>query len=349
MAEISDTIKNLKDIFDSSLEGVVISDMRRDDEPIIYCNKMFTSMTGYKPEEVIGKNCRFLQGHEKNQPGLYVLRSALSANQPCKVVLKNYRKNGELFYNRLSIFPVKNDMDEVTHYMGIQDDITAMIDTKNKFLETLEEKQVLLSEVHHRVKNNLAVISAMLDMESYNEDSEHSLQKSKLRIKSMALVHENIYKENGLAKISYDHFLKEFTQIVKDQQNEDATIIDFTYNLKNIELNVNQAIPLSIGVGEILDNIYKHAFGRMEHGEAHLHLSRDNDHIKLEISDTGKGVPENFSLENSSKTGLIICSQVFSQIDASFEVKNISDGAVFKIEFKQSNEMGSSQHNRIEE
>jgi len=344
MIKSSQTVNKLQKIFDNSLEGVVIANMLEEDEPITYCNAMFTSMTGYERHEVIGKNCRFLQGKERNQPGLLILRSAINSNQPCKVVLKNYKKNGDLFYNRLSIFPVKNDMGVVSHYIGIQDDITDIIETKDKFLDMLEEKQVLLAEVHHRVKNNLAVISALLDIESYNENNEHSLQKSKLRINSMASIHENIYKEEGFSKIKIDTQIRHLIEIVKSQQTGNTADINFKLNISELALNLNQAIPFTIGLSELIDNIFKHAFSKNDIGTAYITLKNIGDEIYLEISDSGRGLPSDFTLENNSGTGLIIATQTFSQIDADFNFKNKKNrGAYFTIRFERNNLAGSSQ------
>ncbi len=347
MNHLSEKIESLKHIFDTSLEGVVISDMRKKDQPIIYCNQMFTSMTGYKHEEVIGKNCRFMQGDERNQPGLYVLRAALSANQPCKVVLRNFRKNGQLFYNRLSIFPVADNSGEVTHYVGIQDDITDMVETKDKLLKIFEERQVLLSEVHHRVKNNLAVIAAMLDMESYNEENENAIQKSRLRIKSMALIHENIYKEDGLAKIRYDQQLKKLIKTVEELQSVAKPAVNFNFELKKTTLNINQAIPLTIAASEIIDNIFKHAFEPGETGSASVHLLNNKNRVTLHIANHGKALPENFSLDNDSGTGLTICTQALSQIDADFRIGQKPDEVSANIEFISTDLPGSSQSQKI--
>ncbi|WP_440999694.1 PAS domain-containing protein [Fodinibius sp. SL11] len=95
--EQQECIKELKDVLDKSLEGAVISDMRQEDRPLTYCNDTFLEMTGYQREEVIGRNCRFLQQDDRQQKGLDVLREAIKNHEPCKVVLPNYKKNGELF------------------------------------------------------------------------------------------------------------------------------------------------------------------------------------------------------------------------------------------------------------
>lgn len=109
---------------ESTAEGVVISDCTQPDMPVIYVNNAFTEITGYTYDEVVGKNCRFLQGKEANSAAAQEIRKAISAQQPCKVEILNYRKDGTTFWNRLSITPVRDKDGQVTHFIGIQSDVT---------------------------------------------------------------------------------------------------------------------------------------------------------------------------------------------------------------------------------
>ena len=109
---------------ESTAEGVVISDCAQPDMPIIYVNNAFTAMTGYSYDEVVGKNCRFLQGSETDSAAAKEIRKAISEQRPCKVEILNYRKDGTRFWNNLSITPVRDDDGRITHFIGIQTDIT---------------------------------------------------------------------------------------------------------------------------------------------------------------------------------------------------------------------------------
>ena len=108
----------------ASSNGIVIADAREPDMPIIYINPAFERMTGYEAEEVIGRNCRFLQGEDKDQPALDELREALREGKCCTVILSNYRKDGTFFWNDLSISPIYDNSGNLTHFVGIQTDIT---------------------------------------------------------------------------------------------------------------------------------------------------------------------------------------------------------------------------------
>ena len=119
---------------ESSGNGVVIADLQQPDQPVIYCNPAFERITGYRREEVLGRNCRFLQGGESGQAALITLRQALSSGRPCHVVLRNYRKDGSAFWNELSIAPVMDAQGVATHFVGIQNDITERMQAEHDLM-----------------------------------------------------------------------------------------------------------------------------------------------------------------------------------------------------------------------
>lgn len=109
---------------EASNDGIVIVDLQQPDQPIIYANPAFETMTGYSHTQVIGRNCRFLQGKDTDQLAISELRAAMSRQHSCQVTLKNYTKSGQLFYNHLSISPVKDDQGQVHYYIGVQKDVS---------------------------------------------------------------------------------------------------------------------------------------------------------------------------------------------------------------------------------
>lgn len=136
----------LKDrALDSSSNGIVISDMRLPDGPIIYANKAFERMTGYKPAEVHGINCRFLQGADSGQEEVTTLREAIAAGQGCQVVLRNYRKDGTMFWNELTVSPVHDEEGKVTHFIGIQNDITERVRAEQALRLSEKRKRAILN------------------------------------------------------------------------------------------------------------------------------------------------------------------------------------------------------------
>ena len=114
----------LTQILDACVNGVTLSDPDQPDCPLVYVNRVFQEMSGYSHDEMIGRNCRFLQGADHDQPELDTLRAAIREHQACTVTLRNYRKNGELFLNRLSVRPLVDRDNRVIYYLGIQYDLS---------------------------------------------------------------------------------------------------------------------------------------------------------------------------------------------------------------------------------
>ncbi|WP_017926630.1 PAS sensor domain-containing protein [Thioalkalivibrio sp. HL-Eb18] len=124
---------------DASNDGVVIAEREGDDNILIYVNRAFEELTGYRSEEILYRDCRFLQGDDTDQEARTEIRAAIQENRPCRVTLRNYRKDGSLFWNELSLTPVFNDEDHLTYYIGIQKDITARIEAEQR-AEKAEQK-----------------------------------------------------------------------------------------------------------------------------------------------------------------------------------------------------------------
>ena len=117
----------LTQILDSCVNGVTLTDPDLEDLPIVYANKAFEDMCGYPQEQIVGRNCRFLQGTDRDQPELDRLRAAIKKAEPIEVTLRNYRKNGELFYNRLVVKPLLDERGNVVYFLGVQYDITEQV------------------------------------------------------------------------------------------------------------------------------------------------------------------------------------------------------------------------------
>jgi PAS domain S-box-containing protein len=132
----------LSNILDASVNGITLSDPDQEDMPIVYANKSFETMTGYAQEEIIGRNCRFLQGEDREQDARFELRKAIDNHEPIEVNIRNYRKNGEMFYNHLALTPLFDSDGKLMYYLGVQYDITAQVKAEQEnaqLRKTLEE------------------------------------------------------------------------------------------------------------------------------------------------------------------------------------------------------------------
>ncbi|MCG6985668.1 MAG: PAS domain-containing protein [Thiocapsa sp.] len=128
----------LSQILDTSINGITLSDPDQKDNPIVYANEAFELITGYSHEEIIGRNCRFLQGQDRDQDGLEKIREAIREQKRATVMIRNYRKDGTLFYNRFSIRPLYDRQGKLIYFLGVQYDVTEQVQVQ-KELERLKE------------------------------------------------------------------------------------------------------------------------------------------------------------------------------------------------------------------
>jgi PAS domain S-box-containing protein len=129
----------LSKILDSCVNGVTLADPDQEDVPLVYVNKAFETITGYTLAETVGKNCRFLQGNEHDQTGVNQLREAIRNKESVEVTLRNYRKNGELFYNHLLISPLFDSNGNLLYFLGVQYDVTPKIRAEEEIKELKEQ------------------------------------------------------------------------------------------------------------------------------------------------------------------------------------------------------------------
>ncbi|MBS0497555.1 MAG: PAS domain-containing protein [Proteobacteria bacterium] len=135
----------LSKILDSCVNGVTLADPDQEDMPLVYVNKAFEEITGYTLAETVGRNCRFLQGNEHDQAGVKQLQDAIKNKKPVEVVLRNFRKNGELFYNHLLVSPLFDTHGNVLYFLGVQFDITPQIRAEEE-IKLLKEQLAALKK-----------------------------------------------------------------------------------------------------------------------------------------------------------------------------------------------------------
>jgi PAS domain S-box-containing protein len=133
------SLELLKKAVDASNDGIVIAEQEGDDNILIYVNKAFERLTGYSAEEILYQDCRFLQTGDREQAGLQEIREAIKDGRNARVVLRNYHRDGSMFWNELSISPIHNEQDQLTYYIGIQKDVTAQVNAENRAREAEEE------------------------------------------------------------------------------------------------------------------------------------------------------------------------------------------------------------------
>ncbi len=213
------------------------------------------------------------------------------------------------------------------------------IETRNEIIDkSLAEKDLLVKEVHHRVKNNLQIISSLMKLQaakSSNEEVRMSLNEAQDRINSMALLHQLLYRNNDMTSLLFNEYLDGLiTQISSSFALTNKNIAIKT-NFIELELDLDTAIPLGLITNELVSNAYKHAF-RGKEGVIHVELSKlVKNTYQLRVADNGDGLPANFDLHSNESLGLDIVCILSEQINAELKIYN-DNGAKFEIVFKVS-------------
>jgi two-component sensor histidine kinase len=232
-------------------------------------------------------------------------------------------------------------------FKGLQETIESQESLKQNLLihqneleNSLNEKNTLLAEIHHWVKNNLAVISGMLQLQYFKEKDERiqkKLMDSTLRIKSMANIHEQLYQSNSFSGMAFDKGLKDLVQTILDTLDYNAKI-DTEFNLEQINLNINQAIPCCLIVNEVLTNAIKHAFTKDDKGLISFDLEQTDQQLKLEIMDDGSGFPEHSEPNHEDSLGMVLISTLAEQLEANYTYGSnpSGSGTIFRIHFTMS-------------
>ncbi|MDG5767923.1 histidine kinase dimerization/phosphoacceptor domain -containing protein [Balneolales bacterium ANBcel1] len=319
-------------------EGVVIVEAKPTvyaDRRIIYVNDAYCETTGYSRDEVIGKPADLLQGEETDKEELGRLLSEMKAWRPAKAELLYYKKSGEKFWMHISVVPVTDNTGNYTHWVSIERDVTERRMQQQRIRESLGEKDILLSEVHHRVKNNLAVISGMLQLQAEEETDRRlrlKLMDSVSRIKTISNVHEHIYKTDNFVRINFAESLRFLTENLVDMFEPEADI-RLKYDCDPVYLNVNQAIPCSLIVNEVATNTIKHAFPGRHEGELSLSLANDNGEIRVSIKDDGIGLPDDFCMHRNGSLGMHIIRTLSRQIKGTCRLESAESGCHFTLRF----------------
>ncbi|WP_339794283.1 tetratricopeptide repeat protein [uncultured Imperialibacter sp.] len=210
------------------------------------------------------------------------------------------------------------------------------IETKNKLIESaLAEKESLLKEIHHRVKNNLQVISSILNMQSRSTASPEMLtaiQEGQSRVKAMALIHQKLYQTEKLSEIDFKEYAEELTDHLSSifESSTGESIVK-TVTSPDIKLDIDMAIPLGLILNELISNAYKYAFEGKTGGAISVELKRvGEDQLQLEVADNGKGLPADFNLEKAKSLGLKLVNILTRQLNGQLTVQS-TGGARFSI------------------
>jgi len=209
---------------------------------------------------------------------------------------------------------------------GIGRDVTERKKAEHQLERSLHEKEVLLQEIHHRVKNNMQVIISLLRLQAqYVKDRRdfELFRMSQERIYSMALIHEKLYKSKDFTRVNFSQYFESFIIHIFHTYNVDSDKIKYNLDIKEIKADINTAIPLGLIFNELVSNVFKHAFPNDRKGEVLIKLGRDKKGKKsiLTIRDNGVGMPGELDLKNPKTLGLQLVKDLVNQINGDIRIK----------------------------
>lgn len=203
--------------------------------------------------------------------------------------------------------------------------------------QLLQDKEMLMKEIHHRVKNNLMIISSLLSLQSRyikDEETREIFKESQSRAKSMALIHERLYRTGDVKNIDFPDYLRSLTRDIFDTYRTSRGRVQLQLDVQDIHLDVDSAVPLGLIINELVTNSLKYAFPDDQEGIIKIDFHQEGDEYTLEVSDDGIGIPDDFEVEKSDSLGMLLVNSLTSQIQGTLELVR-TQGTTFRIKFKE--------------
>ena len=313
---------------------------------IVDINRATKDLLGFSDSELIGKSIGTVfvedQKHFMQNPFSTGKKSITNVETAFKA------KNGQLIPVFLSLSLIESDNSQILGIVCIGNDITDIKVAENKIKASLEEKGLLLQEIHHRVKNNLQIISSLLSLQSrYVKDKEdlELFKESQSRVRSMAFIHEQLYQSSDFTSIEFGIYVQNLINYLSHSYSIDQSYIKFQLDIDDISLDINTAIPCGLIINELVTNSLKYAFppkssgtllnGGKTSNEIGVYLHHYNkDKFILIVSDNGVGLSEDITFANSDTLGLQLINSLVNQLDGTIKLDK-TNGTKFKVVFSK--------------
>jgi PAS domain S-box-containing protein len=334
--KLRESQEKFRSVADSAVDGIITTDT---DGKIVLFNPSLKNIFGYSIDEINGKHVTMLMPDRYKQKFTDKLERFKSTGNH-ELEGKTFeslglRRDGTEFPFEISIAtwgPIGNKFTT-----SIIRDVTRRKKTEKLLQNSLDEKEMLLKEIHHRVKNNLMIISSLLNLQSRyikDEESKNIFKESQNRARSMALIHERLYQSADLKRIDFGEYIRTLANDLYNTYVMDTSLIKLNIDVDDLRLDINTSIPLGLIVNELVTNSLKHAFPEAKSGEIDIIFHKQGKHYLLEVKDNGIGFPEDIDYKNTDSLGLQLVNNLTEQIDGKIEFNHTS-GTSFKIIFEE--------------
>lgn len=287
---------------------------------ITFINHASLEILGYEPSKLLKQLLVDLICDEQKSEWITLNKQVLKGRKVENVDFQMRNREGALRHLNATMYPTYDSSGKVVGCTGNASDITHIIQYQHHLETMLKEKEILIKEIHHRVKNNLAVVSGLLSLQASNQVNKNTIQvlrESQSRIQSIATIHEKLYQSELFTQIEMRSYLKQLVEDIRLTYSSKTKSITVRVDGDEVFLNVNQAVPFGILTNELVINAFKYAFTDQHSGEIVLDLQKKKSgEILFHISDNGVGLPETFSMNSNKSLGMTLVKSLSIQLDA---------------------------------
>ncbi len=336
---IRESERRFRSIFDLAPVGIALIDSSTG--VFIKINKKYCQIVMYKEEEMLNKdfmNITHPDDLKEDLDNMEMLRKG--EIDFFNMEKRYYRKDGAIVWVNLTVVPLWRAGEEPFSHIAIVDDITERKKMEEQIQGSLKEKELLLSEIHHRVKNNLAIVSSILSMQrTYITDEKHLelFRESESRIKSMALIHEKLYKSEDMARIDFRDYIQSLSNnLFNTYRTVGLGKVELRVDVKDVCLGIDMAVPCGLLINELITNALKYAFPQKRAGELYIGMHKEKDeNIELIVQDNGIGIPGELDIKQTKTLGYQLITGVSeSQLGGEIKV-NREGGTKVTVTFRE--------------
>ncbi len=325
-----------RNLFDNAYDAIIIHDL---EGKITSWNRAAEKIFGWTGQEIAGKNLSSFIVPRRMQAEIdQIIGNVMLGGSVTGIEKELLRKDGGSIAASVTISPLLDEKQNIIGTSCIIRDITERKKAEEQIKASLKEKELLLQEVHHRVKNNLQVISSLLNLQSEyirEEKSRDMFKESQNRLMSMSLIHEKLYKSKDFTKLDFNEYVRELVDDLFQSYEGYAGKITLNINIDTVSLDIDSAIPCGLIISELVTNSLKYAFPDGRKGELNISLRPANENmIELMVGDNGVGIPEDVDFKKTATLGLhIVTMLVEGQLHGEISL-NRAKGTEFKIKFR---------------
>jgi len=309
----------------------------RDVNNFLYMSPLFESMSGYPTDDMTFHHQQWQKMvHPDDRDGFYASRRTYLEGTPVRYKYRLVRRDGRTLWISSYVFPVRNAQGEIYRLGGLVQDVTDREEAAAQLQAAVAEKDALLREVHHRVKNNLQIISSLLRLQgasAADPNSASALRESHTRVQAIALLHEHLYQSDSASKISFPAYAKRLVDGLTGMYRLRRASYNVTLDIAPLTFDSETTILSGLILNELVSNALRHAFPAGQDGEVVIRsFGSSNGKIVLSVSDNGIGMPQDFDLQRANTLGLQLVRRLTRQLKGTVSVAR-QDGTTVTIEF----------------